>query len=169
MKILFLLTLLVSCSSLNFEKTVDQLDIKKFMGDWYVIIGRTTFFEKNAHNSIETYTWNEQEKRIDILFNFKKGSFDAELETMSQRGWIYNKESNAHWKISPLWPFKLDYLIIALAEDYSWTAVGVPSGRYLWIMSRDYKMDQKQVEEIIQKVALLGYPVHDLVQIPHRY
>jgi lipocalin len=38
------------------------------MGKWYVISARGIFVENEAYNSTETYTWNEEEKRIDVDF-----------------------------------------------------------------------------------------------------
>ena len=34
-------------------KTVDYVDIERFMGDWYVIANIPTFIEKGATNAIE--------------------------------------------------------------------------------------------------------------------
>ncbi|MFN7263067.1 MAG: lipocalin family protein, partial [Pseudobdellovibrionaceae bacterium] len=77
----FLLSLisvaLFGCSSFSSKdetmKTVAQVDIQKFMGDWYVLAGRFTPFEKEVHNAVEVYTWNEKEQRIDIGFTYNKG------------------------------------------------------------------------------------------------
>ena len=40
-------------------KTVDQVDIDRFMGPWYVIANIPTFLEKGAHNAVETYSLND--------------------------------------------------------------------------------------------------------------
>ena len=40
-------------------KTVDYVDLDKYMGDWYVICNIPTFIEKNATNAIESYRLNE--------------------------------------------------------------------------------------------------------------
>ena len=42
---------------------VKQVDLDRFMGDWYVIANIPTFIEKDAYNAIETYrleTWDPQ-------------------------------------------------------------------------------------------------------------
>ena len=153
---------------MNYDKTVDYIDIKKFMGEWYVIAGRFTFLEKGAHNGLEVYTWNKENKRIDIEFSFNKDSFDGELKTITQKGWIENIKTNSHWKISPLWPLKFDYLVIDLAKDYSWTAVGVPSGKYLWIMARDKAMDKETREMILKRLKAKAYPINDISIVPHK-
>ena len=35
--------------------TVPQVDLPRFMGDWYVIANIPTFIEKGAHNAVEGY------------------------------------------------------------------------------------------------------------------
>ena len=34
---------------------VAQVDLQRFMGDWYVIANIPTFIEKGAHNAVESY------------------------------------------------------------------------------------------------------------------
>ena len=36
-------------------ETVDYVDLKRFMGDWYVIANIPTFIEKGAVNAVESY------------------------------------------------------------------------------------------------------------------
>ena len=162
-----LMLFLGGCSSMDYNKTVPNLEVNKFMGKWYVNAGRFTFLETGAHNAVETYTWNESKKRIDVEFSFNKNSLNGELKSYSQKAWIHNKKTNAHWKISPFWPLKLNYLVIGLAADYSWTAVGVPDGKYLWIMSKDPKLGKETVDQILTELKASGYPVNDIVFVPH--
>lgn len=170
MKILILLTmtLMASCSE-KYMKTVDKVDIDRFMGNWYVVAGRFTLLEKNVHNGLETYTWNEQKQRIDIGFTYNKGSFDGKVVSLPQKGWIHNKETNAHWKVSPMWPLKLDYLIIDLADDYSWTAIGVPNQKYVWIMAKDWRNPGPVIDEALTRLKELGYNDKDIVVVPHKW
>ena len=79
-------SLLTSCSSLNFQKTVSQVDIPKFMGKWYVIAGRFYLSRGRGHNSIEIYKWNKKEQRIDIEFYFNKDSFDGKVKEIPPKG-----------------------------------------------------------------------------------
>ena len=69
-------------------RTVEHIDITRFMGRWYVIANIPTFIEKGAHNAIELYTWNGEKDRIDIDFRFNKGSFDGKLKVYPQKAWI---------------------------------------------------------------------------------
>jgi apolipoprotein D and lipocalin family protein len=168
MKYLIIL-LLMGCSSVSYKKTVDNVDIPRFMGNWYVLAGRFTFLEKEVHNGLEIYKWNKKEKRIDISFDYRKGGFDGEKKSVPQKGWVYNKKTNAHWKVQPIWPLKLDYLIIDLAPDYSWVTVGVPNQNYVWIMARDWKNPEPIVKKAISNLKKLGYRSDEIVTVPHKW
>lgn len=172
MKFLSLISALlcVSCSSTpKYEKTVERIELDKFMGQWYVMAGRFTLFEKDVHNGIESYLWNAKENRIDISFTYNKKSFDGPQKSYPQKGWVHNSTTNAHWKVSPFWPLKFDYLIVDIAPDYSWTVIGVPDQTYVWIMARDYTISRSKVDEIIKSMASKGYNMKDIVFVPHKY
>ena len=167
MKRVLILFYLIGCSNMNYKDTVDFVDLEKYQGDWYVMAARPTYFEKEVHNGIETY--HIDGKKIKIKFSYRKGDFNGPKKEVQQSGEVYNEKTNAHWKVSPLWPLKFDFLVIALADDYSWTAVGVPSGKYLWVMSRDYEISREQVDHMLEKVKAAGYPIHNIEYVPHDY
>lgn len=149
--------------------TAPKVDIHRFMGDWYVLAGRFTFLEKNVHNGLETYTWNQKRNRIDVGFTFNQDSFTGPVKSIPQKAWIFNSETNAHWKVSPFWPLKFDYLVIAVDDNYQWTAIGVPDQKYLWIMARDWKDAEKTVAAAVRKLTELNYDASNLVKVPHQW
>jgi len=165
--IVFAMTILSGCSGVDYTKTVPHVDLNKFMKKWYVIAGRFTFLESGAHNSVEEYTYNSEQERIDINFYFNKGSFDGEVKRIPQKAWIENKQTNAHWKVSPFWPLKFDYLVVALADDYSWTAIGVPGQNYLWIMADRPNVGQEELNAMIEQVKQTGYKVEPIEIVPN--
>ncbi len=160
----------VGCSTTGITlKTVEKVEISKFMGDWYVLAGRFTFLEKDVYNGIERYTWNQVKNRIDVDFTYNKGSFKGPKKSIPQTAWVFNEESKAHWKVSPLWPFKFDYLIVALEENYRWTAIGVPDQKYLWIMARDWRNPESIIKEATKRLNEIGYDTKNLIQVPQQW
>jgi apolipoprotein D and lipocalin family protein len=132
------------------EQVVSHVDIPRFMGDWFVIASIPTPFEKGVYNGLETYRWNEEKKRVEI----------------TQKGWITDTTGNSHWLVQPFWPLKFDYLVIDLAEDYSWTIVGVPDKSYVWIMARKSSMGPEDYQLAISRLKKLGYRLDDLKKVP---
>ncbi len=153
----------------DFKKTVDFVDMDRFMTKWFVVAGRLTFLEDGAHNAIESYTWNEEKGRVDIDFTMREGSFTGKIKSIPQKGWIENKKTNAHWKVSPIWPLKFNYLVIDLAEDYSWTVIGVPSQKWVWIMAKDWNMKDEELNKIISRIKNMGYSIRDINRVPQKW
>ena len=164
---IFILTLVGGCSAMEYNNTVDYIDIDRFMGKWFVIAGRVTFLEKGAHNPIEEYTFNADKDRIEIDFSFNKNSLSGPKKSIPQKAWIHNKKTNAHWKVSPFWPLKLDYLVILNDKDYEWTVIGVPSQRYLWLMARSKNIKQEKISEILNEVERNGYDTKNIIYFEH--
>lgn len=162
-----IMIILSGCSA-KYDKTVGKVDREKFMGDWYVMAGRFTALETDVYNSIETYIWNEKENRIDVDFRYNKGGFDGPLKKHPQKAWIVS-EDNSRWKVQPFWPLKFDYLIIGLDPDYRWTAIGVPSEKYLWIMSRDPKFSRNEIDQVLKILEKSGYNTSDIEFVQHKY
>jgi len=165
--VLFLLVISQGCSSMTYKATNKKLDLDKFMGPWFVQSGRVTFLESGAHNPIETYTYNDSKKMINIDFKYNKDSLTGPIKKIPQKGYVQNQPINTHWKISPLWPLKFDYLVLDFADDYSWCAIGVPSGKYLWIMTRSKNQAELEVNNAIESMKKINYPLHDLVNFKH--
>jgi apolipoprotein D and lipocalin family protein len=167
--ILFLILLLtLSCQHQpSFKHTVPHVDISRYMGTWYVLAGRFTPFERDVHHSVESYNWNPLRELIEIDFTYYQGSFDGKRVSLPQFARIYNQETNAHWKVTPFGLFQFDFLVIALADDYSWTAIGVPSQEYLWIMARRTDLSKAELNQLIQAVEATGYRVDSLDYVPH--
>ncbi len=140
-------------------QTVAKVEIPKFMTKWYVIANMPLPLEGDLVNTTETYTWNENENRIDVDFRGYKKTPSGELKTYPQKAFIQNKETYAEWRIQFFWPFKFSYLIIDLADDYSYTIVGVPSRKYVWIMSQSPVMSDAVYNARLEKLKSVGYDV----------
>lgn len=146
-------------------KLVEKVDIPRFMGKWYVIANIPTFIEADAHNATESYDL-EKDGSIAITFRFNKDSVDGPVAEYHPKAFVYDKKSNAEWRVQFLWPFLADYLVIDLADDYSFTVIGVPSRNYLWIMARSSKMDPKVYQNVIDRIAAQGYDVSRIKKVP---
>lgn len=168
-KLVFLLFIIISqgCTAMTFKATNKKMDLEKFMGPWYVQSGRVTFLESGAHNPTETYTYDDEKKIINIDFKYNKDSLNGPLKKIPQTGTVQNFPTNTHWKISPIWPLKFDYLVLDFADDYSWCAIGVPSGKYLWIMTRAKNNATLEVDSALKSMENLNYPLHDLEIFKH--
>lgn len=135
---------------------VDYVDIDRFMGDWYVIANIPTFIEKGAHNAVESYSRNE-DGSIATVFTFNKGAVDGDQKRYTPTGFVRDHPSNALWHMQFIWPFKSDYRIVYLDDDYSVTAVGRQKRDYVWIMARSPHIDEATYQHIVDVLVNQGY------------
>ena len=156
-----------ACQSNKPLKTVDFVDIQRFMGDWFVIANIPTFLEKDAYNPLESYRLDD-DGSIATTFSFNAGAMDGEKKVYKPRGFIANTETNAEWGMQFLWPIKADYRIVYLDEDYQHTVIGRNNLDYVWIMARQPKISKKMMKELTQFVASLGYDSSLLELAPHQ-
>lgn len=148
--------------------TVPQVDLHRYMGDWYVIASIPTRFEVGAHNAVEHYRL-DPDGSVFTRFTFRAGSFDGKLKTYDSRGYIVDTRTNATWRIRFLWPFKADYRIVFLDGDYRHVVVARQKRDYAWIMARDPKVDEGVYAQMVQRLADLGYDVKKLQPVPQRW
>ena len=62
---------------------------------------------------------------------------DGKISDANGKAKIVDTATKAKLKVSFFGPFYGDYWVLDRAEDYSWAIVGEPSGRYLWILTRE--------------------------------
>ncbi len=142
-----------------------KVDLERFMGSWYVIAHIPVFLEKDAYNAVESYQL-AADGSIPTTFTFNKGSLDGPLKTMNPKGFVYNKETNAEWRMQFLWPFKAAYLITYLSDDYQSTIIGVPSRKYAWIMARTKTIPADKYAALVKELERQGYDLAKLRKVP---
>jgi apolipoprotein D and lipocalin family protein len=163
---LFVVFLLVQgCQTLKPIHTVDNVDLDRFMGKWYVIASIPTFIEKEAYNGIESYRLAE-DGTVETTFTFNKGGFDGPLKTYRPRGFVRDTESNAVWDMQFIWPFKAEYRIVYLADDYSQTVIGRTKRDYVWIMAREPSIPDEDFDRILEFLEEQLYDLKNLKKVP---
>tara|TARA_R100000656_G_C3947603_1_gene127812 strand:+ start:566 stop:1096 length:531 start_codon:yes stop_codon:yes gene_type:complete len=162
------LLFLCACSSADFrDQTAENVDLKSFMSKWYVIAHIPTFIEDQAFNAVETYSLNS-DGTIHVEFTFNDESTDGELKRYTQKGWVIDQKTKAHWKVRPFWPLKFDYLIHYLSDDGQYTMIGVPDHTYLWLMSKSPTMAADERDDMEEMAEELGYDLSKLRNIPQK-
>ena len=165
--LLMIALIMSACSSGPPIHTVDTVEIERFMGDWYVIASIPTSIEKKAYNAVESYRLAE-DGTIETTFSFNKGAFDGPLKVYRPRGFIQDKQSNAVWGMQFLWPFKAEYRVIYLAEDYSVTVIGRTKRDYVWIMARKPFIPEENYNRILEFIGEQGYDISKLRKVPQQ-
>ena len=168
-----LFSLIIGCNdnekdNLPKMRTVDYVDLKRFMGDWFVIANIPTFIEKNATNAVESYSMGDNGE-VKTNFTFFQNYPHGKKKVYKPTGYIHNTDTNAEWRMQFLWPFKMPFLIIDLDEEYSYTAIGVPSRKHVWIMARESILPDEEYNKIIHKLGLIGYDISKIQKVIQKW
>lgn len=149
-------------------KTVDKVDLQRFMGPWYVIACIPTSIEAKAYNAVETYRL-DRNGTVDTVFTFNQGGFDGPPKRYNPRGFIVDKVNNSTWGMRFIWPFKSEFLITHLKEDYSQTIIGRNKRDHVWIMARTPEIPEADYQKWLLELGAQGYDLTKLRKVPHRW
>ncbi len=144
-----------------------EVDLQRFMGRWYVIGNIPTRQEREAYNAVETYTL--QGERIETLFQFREGGFDAPLETMRPVATVRPDTNNAVWGMQFVWPIKAEYVIAHVDDAYTETIIARSKRDYAWIMARTPTIPAADLERLKRKLVELGYSLDGLRIVPQQW
>ncbi|MEI9864441.1 MAG: lipocalin family protein [Limisphaerales bacterium] len=145
--------------------TVPHVDLNRYLGRWYVIANIPYFLENGKVASYDTYALRT-DGRMDNIFTFRKGTFDAPEDSWHGVAWVVNHESNAEWKVRFIWPFTATYLVLELDPEYQWAVVGTPNRKLLWVLSRQRQLSETTYSEILRRIAEQGYDTNILAKVP---
>ena len=143
-----------------------DVDLSRFIGDWYVIANIPTFLEKGAHNAVESYAINE-DGSIATTFSFNQDDFDGALKVYRPTGYV-SESNTSEWAMQFIWPFKAEYVITYLSEDYQHTIIARSARDYVWIMSRSPQITTEVYDTLIQYCIDIGYKSEQIIKVPHQ-
>jgi len=146
-------------------RTVNHVDLDRYMGRWYVIANIPYLLEKGKVASFDSYA-RRPDGRLDNIFTFREGSLDAPEKSWKGVAWITNPETDAEWKVRFVWPFTSTYLVLELDPDYRWAVVGTPGRGLLWILARERRLSPADYEHILQLIERQGYDRTKLALVP---
>ena len=68
-----------------------------------------------------------------------------------------------------IWPFKAEYLVVYLDEDYSRTIIGRSKRDYVWIMAREPEIADDDYAEMMAVLREEGYDISRIEKVPQRW
>jgi apolipoprotein D and lipocalin family protein len=144
--------------------TVAHVDLKRYVGKWYEIARYPNRFQKDcAGDTSATYTLRP-DGTVEVVneCRSKEGKTKRAVGTAK----VTDRASNSKLKVTFFWPFYGKYWILDLGPEYEYAVVGEPSRKYLWILSREPRMDQSLYARLAKKIADVGYDPEKLVRTP---
>jgi apolipoprotein D and lipocalin family protein len=148
-------------------KTVEYVDVVRYMGTWFEIAKFPQRFEKGLVGVTANYTLLPNGK-VRVLNRGYEEDFNGKLKTAKGKAWIVDTATNAKLKVSFFWPFAGNYWILELGRDYEYVVVGDQSRKYLWILSRTPQMDEAVYNELLKRVQDKGFDISKLERNPQK-
>lgn len=156
-----LLTALSSTAQTIDHTTVDNVDLKRYMGRWYEIARYDHSFERDLQYCEAFYALGDEGK-----ISVTNTGINSRTE---RRKTSYGKakagDAPGQLRVSFFWIFYSDYNILALDEDYEWALVGSKSPKYLWILARTRHIDSATKNNILAIAQSRGYDTSKLIWV----
>ncbi len=141
---------------------VEHVDLDRYLGEWYEIARLPASFERNCYASKAEYSKNE-DGTIKVINSCHKNSMDGPLKVSTAKAFVADKDTNAKLKVQFFWPFKGDYWILDLDDNYEYALVGEPSRKYMWILSRTPQIALEALQDLIEKANAKGFDTEKLI------
>ena len=151
----------------NPTPVVAEVDLDRYMGDWYVIAHIPLRAEREAWDAVESYK-RRDDGAIATTFTFRKGSFEAPLETMRPVGFVHPGTGNAVWGMRLVWPLRAEYRIAWLDPAYTQVIIARNARDYAWVMARTPSIPDADYAAHVERLRAMGYDVGKLRKVPQR-
>jgi apolipoprotein D and lipocalin family protein len=144
-------------------ETVPKVDLSRYLGTWYEIARLPSRFQKDCFAPTAIYDLRP-DGDIEIRNRCHKGSPQGKEEEAKGKAWVADKSTNAKLKVQFFWPFRGDYWILELGDQYEYTVVGTPNRSYLWILSRSPQLDEALYQAIVARAKERGFDTSKLIR-----
>ncbi len=133
------------------------VDIKAYGGLWYEMARYENGFEQGCEGVTAEYGLLPDGK-VSVTNSCHKDRLDGPFRVAHAKAIVVAGANNAKLKVSFFGPFYVgDYWVLDHADDYSWSIVGEPSGRYLWVLTREASVSPDLRKMLTDHVVALGY------------
>jgi apolipoprotein D and lipocalin family protein len=136
---------------------VKPVDLDRYLGGWYEIGRYENGFERGREGVTADYSMRP-DGLIRVLNIGHRGTPTGPVRAAEGKARVVQGSRNAKFKVSFLGPLFLgDYWILDHDDEYQWSIVGEPTGRYLWILSRHPTVPQEVKNMLFERTARMGY------------
>jgi apolipoprotein D and lipocalin family protein len=152
-------------------KTVDTVDLQRYLGKWHEIAAIPQFFQRKCvRDTTAEYSALESG---DIRVDNTCTRDDGNREKVEGRARRSEPAATSKLEVSFLKLFGEyrfwaggDYWIIELDPNYQWVVVGHPSRRYGWVLARKQSLPVANIAEIIGRIKAQGYDACEFIVTP---
>lgn len=141
---------------------VGNLDLEKYLGNWYEIARFDHSFERGMECTQATYSLNSDNTVRVANTGWKDGVFKTSIGKAFQPRPV---EEPALLRVSFFGPFYSDYRVMMLDPEYKYSLVGSGNAKYLWILSREPSVPQDVMKAMLDNAKNRGYDTTKLIWV----
>jgi apolipoprotein D and lipocalin family protein len=145
-------------------QSVPHVDFSRYTGTWYEIAAFPMFFQRQC---IGDTTAEYQARPDGDIAVVNRCRTETGFDEAVGKAWAVNGAGNGQLKVSFFWPFRSDYWVIGLDDEYQWAVVGNPNRKYLWVLSRSPQLPRDQLDRALETAARQGFDLAQLVYTRH--
>jgi apolipoprotein D and lipocalin family protein len=136
-------------------KGVKKVNLDKYTGKWYEIASFPAWFSRGCENATAEYTRKDDYVRVENTCQTRK-------KKRRQVGKAFKTKKDNVLKVQFFAPFKSDYIIEFVDNNYKYAIVGTSGKDYLWILSRSRNISQEKFDDLVTIARKAGYDVSNL-------
>ncbi|MCG7912238.1 MAG: lipocalin family protein [Candidatus Thiodiazotropha taylori] len=166
--VILLSGMVIGCAQQQSQlKTVSSVELPRYLGKWYEIARLPNRFQNHCIGEV-TASYKQLEGG-DIQVINRCRDQQGEMDEAKGVARIVDDSTNAKLEVSFVsllgWSlFWGDYWILGLGSDYDYAVVGMPSRKYLWVLSRQPEITTEKWSVIEKIVQAAGYDPGRLIR-----
>jgi apolipoprotein D and lipocalin family protein len=139
---------------------VAYIDQERYLGLWHEQARLPNSFEQGCERATAEYG-----VRDDGLISVRNTCIETsgKQRVANGRARPAGEAGEGKLEVSFFGPFWANYWVLERADDYSWSIVGEPEGRYLWLLTRNETLTAAEREAFEQRITRLGYRPAEMV------
>ena len=143
-----------------------------YLGTWHEYARYEAPFQMGCEGVTADYS-QQADGTIKVVNSCYQDSLDGKFRQSTGKAKLVEGSDGAKLKVSFFGPFYGDYWVLDRGEadasgQYGWSIVGEPSGRYLWILTREAQPDAALRDQLEARVKALGYDWSLIRKTQHR-
>jgi lipocalin len=158
----------VQARSSKAADVVKDIDLDKFSGTWYEIARLPNKHENELVEVTSTFKRTDDGNYV-VENSGYKGSRGGKRTRVKGEISIPDPKVAGAMKVK-IWFLNIDYRVIDVdKENYQYALISSNSKKYLWIMSKQPVMDQRQFETLVDSARDKGFEVDQLEMVQQAY
>lgn len=156
-------------------EAVPWLDLERYVGRWHGLAWLPLPFQRRCTGEL-TLEYAPRDDGLVTVVSACRGEDGqlSEVHGMLRQSEPLREPARLQLRFAPAWLDRLRFVwhehwVIGLDRDYRWAVVGEPRRRYLWILSREPRMDYRLVEELKAIPRRMGYDLGPLLVSRQRF